>query len=115
MIEVTREGETIVFEVKGLHKLWALKSRLEIPLVNIHGATRDPGAARGWKGWKAPGTYVPGLITAGTFHLEGRRIFWDVCNADNVVVVDLDDENYSQLVIEVADPDATVALLTESA
>jgi hypothetical protein len=113
MIEVKAEGDRVVFEVMGLHKLWALTSRLEIPRANIRGARRDPDAVRGWKGWRAPGTYVPGLITAGTFYLDGKRIFWDVCRPDNTVVVDLDDEVYHQLIIEVPDADAVVSLLTE--
>jgi len=33
---------------------------------------------------------------------------------ERVVVVDLDDEDYQQLIIEVADPDAIVKLLTPS-
>lgn len=112
MVQVEREGEKVVFQVVGLHKMWALKSRLEIPMENIRGARKDPKAVHGWKGWKAPGTYLPGLITAGTFYHDGRRIFWDVCHAENAVVVDLDDEDYQQLIIEVADPDAVVKLLT---
>ena len=112
MVELEREGHNVLFQVKGIHKLWALKSRLEIPMANIRGAKRDPEAARGWKGWRAPGTYVPGLITAGTFYLDGQRIFWDVCDPEKTVVVDLDDEDYQQLIIEVSDPDAAVTLLT---
>ena len=111
MITVTRDGDKIIFDVKGLHKLWALKSRLEIPRENIRGARRDAAAVRGWKGWRIPGTYVPGLITAGTFYLEGKRIFWDVSNPDKAVVVELEDETYNQLVIEVEDPDAVIILL----
>ena len=112
MINVTRDGEMIVFDVKGLHKLWALKSRLEIPAVNIRGARRDADALRGWKGWRVPGTYVPGLITAGTFYVDGKRIFWDVSDPDKAVVVELEDEEYNQLIIEVEDPDAVIRLLT---
>jgi len=114
MIQVERQGDKVVFEVLGLHKLWALKSRLEIPAAHVRSARRDPDAVRGWKGWRAPGTYVPGLIAAGTFYLKGQRLFWDVRNADNVVVVDLADEEYQQLVIEVEDPDAVVRLLGET-
>lgn len=112
MVKVEREGDKVVFQVVGLHRMWALKSRLEIPAANIRGARRDPKAVHGWKGWKAPGTYLPGLITAGTFYHEGRRIFWDVCDAERAVVVDLEDDKYQQLVIEVEDPDAVVDLLT---
>jgi hypothetical protein len=112
MVEITLDSDKVVFNVKGSHKLWALKSRLEIPCVHIRGARRDPTVVHGWKGWRLPGTHVPGLITAGTFYLEGKRIFWDVSNAENVVVIDLSDDDYNQLVIEVDDPDAVVRLLT---
>lgn len=113
MIEVTHDGDKILFDVKGLHKLWALKSRMEIPRLNIRGAHRgDPAAVRGWKGWRSPGMSVPGLIRAGTFYLDGKRIFWDVSNPDKAVVVELEDETYNELIIEVEDPDAVVKLLT---
>jgi hypothetical protein len=111
MVEVIQEGDDLVFNVIGLHKLWALTSRLQIPREHIRGARIDPAAVLEWKAWRVPGTDLP-LLTAGTFHLDGKRIFWDVRNPDNAVVIDLDDENYEQLIIEVEDPDAVVALLS---
>jgi len=42
MIDVTIEGDRAVFNVEGLDKLWALRSRLEIPLAHILGAQHDP-------------------------------------------------------------------------
>ena len=111
MVEVIQEGDDVVFNVIGLHKLWALTSRLQIPREHIHGARIDPAAVLEWKGWRVPGTDLP-LLTAGTFHLDGKRIFWDVRNPDNAVVIDLDDEDYKQLIIEVENPDAVVALLS---
>jgi hypothetical protein len=97
--------------MEGLDKLWALKSRLEIPLANVRGATADPGIAKEPKGIRAPGAYVPGVITAGTFHIDGERVFWDVHDAAKAVVFELRDERYARLVIEVADPRETVALV----
>ena len=67
MVEIIRDGPTIVFNVKGMHQGWALKSRLEIPAAHIRGARRDPSVVKGWKGWRAPGTSIPGILTAGTF------------------------------------------------
>lgn len=113
MVDVRVEGDTVVFDVKGLHQLWAFKGRLEVPRSQVRGARHDPDAVRGWKGWRAPGTHVPGLITAGTFHLDGDRIFWDVRDAAKAVVVDLADHDYRQLVIEVDDPEKVVAMLSE--
>jgi hypothetical protein len=56
---------------------------------------------------------VPGVITAGTFHQEGERIFWDVHDPEKTVVIRLKNERYSRLVIEVEDPLATVAAIRE--
>ena len=111
MAHVRVEGDNLLVEIEGLDKLWAFKSRLEIPLGNVRGATADPGIVREPKGIRAPGAYVPGVITAGTFHIDGERVFWDVHDASKAVVIELNDERYARLVIEVADPRTTVALI----
>lgn len=112
MVDVSiREGKA-VFDVQGLDKLWAMRSQIAIPLEHIRGAAVDPEAARGWwHGLRLPGTQIPGLITAGTFYSHGRRVFYDVHDTDNTIVVTLDHESYDQLVIEVADPAAEAAKL----
>lgn len=51
------------------------------------------------------------MIVAGTFHQEGKRVFWDVHNKDKAVVIELQDDSYQRLVIEVDDPRATVELI----
>ena len=107
------EGELVV-DVEGMDKLWALKSRLTIPLANVRGATVDPGIVRQGKGLRVGGTHVPGVIVAGTFHDDGERVFWDVRDADKAVVIQLDDEHYARLVVEVPDPPATVDLIEQA-
>jgi hypothetical protein len=111
MAQVRVDGENLIVEIEGLDKLWALKSRLEIPLSNVRGATVDPGAVHEPKGIRAPGAYVPGVITAGTFYIDGERVFWDVHDAAKAVVIELADERYARLIIQVADPRGTVALI----
>jgi hypothetical protein len=108
MAQVHIEDGMLVVEIEGLDKLWALKSRLEIPLVNVRGATADPGIVKEPKGVRAPGAHVPGGVTAGTFHIEGERVFWDVHDPTKAVVIELADERYARLVIQVAEPDDTV-------
>jgi len=98
--------------MSGADKLWALKSSLEIPLVHIAGVRADPEVARGfWHGIRMPGTYVPGVITAGTFYQDGKRVFWDVHDPEKAVVIDLHDERYNELVVQVADPESAVRLI----
>ena len=112
MVDLTISGGNLLLNVRGADKLWAFKSSLEIPLQHVDGIRADPDIARGWwHGFRIPGTNVPGVITAGTFYQDGKRVFWDVHNPDNTVVIELRDERYNQLVVEVADPNAAVALL----
>ena len=59
----------------------------------------------------SPGSHVPGVLTAGTFHVDGERVFWDVHDPAKAVVIELDDERYARLVVQVDDPRATVDLV----
>jgi hypothetical protein len=98
--------------VMGADKLWALKSSLEIPLRHIAGIRADSSIAHGWwHGLRMPGTNLPGVITAGTFYQDGKRVFWDVHHPENTVVIELHDERYDELIVEVADPKQTVAVV----
>jgi hypothetical protein len=112
VVEITIHDDKAVFEVEGWHKLWSLRSRLEIPLAHIKGAHADPAPAMGWfDGLKLAGTSVPHIFRAGTFYQEGDLVFWDVHRPENTVVIDLEDETFARLVLEVADPQAAAALL----
>ena len=112
MTEVEITGDALVVHVKGMDRLFSLKSRLEIPLPHVLGAEVDPDLAQGWrKGLRAPGIHLPGVITAGTFYQEGDRVFWDVHDPEKAIVIRLEDERYARLVIEVEDPPATAAAI----
>jgi len=72
----------------------------------------DPAIAHGWwHGLRIPGTNIPGVLTAGTFYQDGKRVFWDVHNPDNTVVIELKDERYNELIVEVADTQAAVEVV----
>jgi len=118
MVEVTVHHDTVVFTVQGLHKVLAFKSQLTVPRSHIVGVRQDPAAAQRIEGMRALGTSVPGLVKAGTFYLDHQAshkpTFVDVVKPENVLVVELRDEEYQQLLIEVADPVAVVALLATS-
>ena len=112
MVDITIENGRVHFDVQGWDKLWALRSRLEIPVEHIHSVRIDPEPAKGWwHGLRLPGTQVPGLLTAGTFFQNGDWVFYDVHDPENTIVLELDHEHYKRLVIEVSDPAAAVARL----
>lgn len=114
MATVTLTGQTMNVEIEGFDKLWSLKSGLQIPLQHVRGATADPGVGNDHRGWRGPGTHVPGIITAGTFHQDGDRVFWDIRDPSKAIVIELDHERYKRLVIEVEDPRATVTAIEQA-
>ena len=112
MVSVSIEGDRVRFEVQGMDKLWAFKSQLEIPLDHLFAVRADPAPAQGWfHGWRMPGTEIPGLITAGSFYSRDGAVFFDVHDAANAIVIELNHEHYKRLVIEVDDPEGTVEML----
>jgi len=112
LVELSLGEGKLTLHVCGADKLWALKSTLEIPLAHIAGVRADSEIARGWwHGVRMPGTNVPGVLTAGTFYQDGKKIFWDVHHPEKTIVIDLHDETFNELIVEVADPNAAVALI----
>ena len=112
MAKVELTADTMVVHVTGADRIFAFKSELAVPLEHVLGVARDEQEARQWyHGVRAPGTGVPGVITAGTFHEHGERVFWDVHHADKAIAITLRDESYAKLVIGVDDPDSTIAAI----
>ena len=115
MVEITIDGDKAVFEVEGWHKLWSLKSRLEIPLAHIKGVHVDPEPAMGWfDGLKVAGTSIPRVFRAGSFYQQGNFVFWDVHSPEKTIVIDLEDEHFAKLIVEVADPQEATRLLEDA-
>jgi hypothetical protein len=108
------EGDLLLVNIQGSDKLWALKSRMELPLANVVGAAPATAEAQEWlHGLRLGGTHVPGVISAGRFYSDGKWVFWDVHDSDKAIAIELRDERYSKLVIEVDDPDQEIQRIRE--
>lgn len=115
MVTVKVEGANVIFDVEANHKLWAVRSRVEVPLAHITKVYADPEPAMGWfDGLKVMGTDLPHVFRAGTFWLHGNWAFFDVRHPENTIIVELQNEHFAKLIVEVADPDATVRMLQQS-
>jgi hypothetical protein len=109
MVEISIEGGRLHLEVQAWDKLWSLRSHLEFPLEHVTSVRLDAEAARGWwHGIRLLGTQVPGLLTAGAFYEQRGVVFYDVHDPDRTIVLELNHERYSRLVVEVQDPAAAV-------
>jgi len=112
MVTISVEGSDLMLEVEGLDKLWALRSRLQIPLAHIRSVHPAAEPARRWfHGLKVLGSSIPGVLTAGTFYQDGSLVFWDVHDPANAIALELADERYERLIVEVADPKATIRMV----
>ncbi len=112
MVTIEEQAENFVFEVKGLHKLWALKSLITIPKENIIKAYPNQENLNWIIGLRMPGTHIPGLITAGTYIIKDGTIFCDVTDPKKSIVVELKDEHYKKLIIEVDNVEEAIKTLS---
>jgi hypothetical protein len=113
MAEVELTEDALIIHVRGLDRIFALKSRLEVPLSHVLGAEVDPDLRHPnpLKSLRLTATQIPWVVTAGTFYQDGERVFWDVHDPEKVVVIQLKDERYARLVIGVEDPPATASAI----
>ena len=73
---------------------------------------RPPG---GYTGYLAGGRTCRGCWSAGRFHSHGELVFQDVHEASKAIAVELGDQRYARLVIEVDDPGRETARIAEPA
>lgn len=116
MAEVEITGGQLVVEVQGFDRVLALKSEVRVPLEHVVGAASGQSDANNWfHGVKAPGTNLPGVVVAGTFYWHGECAFFDVHHAEKAVAINLRDEKYQRLIVEVDDPVATISAINAAA
>jgi hypothetical protein len=108
MVDIKISGEHLEVEFLGWSKLWALRSRLEIPLAAIKSARADQEVPKGFY-FRAFGTGFPGVVSAGMFTDFKRWAFFDLrADRTNVVVMELAGWKYDVVAVEVRDARASV-------
>lgn len=114
MVRIDIAGEALEIQVQGVHKLWALKSSLQVPLSDVREVRHDPERARrALPGLRMPGTHVPYLYTAGTYYqADFRPDFWTVRDPDRAIVIQCrEGAAYDEIIVEVEDPEAAVTMI----
>jgi hypothetical protein len=119
-VEVDPDGDRLVVTIRGFDKVWALRSRLSIPLSAVREVTTDPAAMPGkgrvrGRGLRLGGTSIPPFVTAGRFWTPGNWQFWTVHRRPNLFIA-LDRSvaksvRFDALVLEVDDPEAVAAAI----
>ena len=91
-MDVFIENNTLHITFKGWEKVWSLKRAFSIPLLNVAFATTKK-PVWSWFELRAPGTFLPSVIKAGTFYTRRGKEFWYVQKHKRTLTIEL--KNYS--------------------
>ncbi|CBN54461.1 MULTISPECIES: hypothetical protein [Kamptonema] len=95
-------------------QVWAVRFNKfwEIPLANIEGATsKEPQS--NWREIKAPGSFMPGVIKAGTYYTNRGKEFWYVTKDSNYLTVEFKNESYKRMIVNLDDNEIWVERINQ--
>ena len=114
--ELVVDGDRVVVRLSGWRRVLATKSVVGFPLASIARIEHDPLARAhvrsGLRNWKRHGQ---GLWRIGVYHGIDGWSFWSIGLGRNAVLVECSGQRFRYVVIEVADPVATVRVIRASA
>ena len=113
-VKISVEEENLVVELHGLERCLAFRRGLHVPLSHVSGARMAGEIPRKDIGVKLVGAGIPGIIRAGTYAGKEGLVFWDVRNQEKAILVELHDEKFSQLVVEVEEPEKAISLISDA-
>lgn len=110
------DGLHLTVSMRGFDVVWAARRHIVVPLEHVRGAHVDPHVAREgpWLGAGRTDALLGYAVAAGPMFVRGRREFWDVHHPEKAVAIDLRDEPYQRLVLEVDDPTAMIEMVNEA-
>jgi hypothetical protein len=104
------QQDELVVSLSGLEQLAALRHDVRVPLSAIQAVQAEPDPWCALRGFRAPGTGIPGVIAYGVRRMTGARPdFAAVHGQGPAVRVELAPHaRFGRLVVTVDDPQATV-------
>lgn len=105
-------GRQVVITLDTKEKLMALKRTISIPKENIVSVSTER-AKPSWLSIKM-GTHVPRGFMAGTFWTRKGKAFYYVRDFSKCVTLNLQNHEYSKVVIEVDDKEAVARELKQA-
>jgi len=116
VVEVTVEGEDVVFRPVGSNRRLAFRKGVRVARAHVRGVRHEPPPRWKFRGVANKGSWIPWVHTIGSYKVGRERIFFDVRHrhSDKVLVVELADEHFDRLAVEVQDPAAVLQLLRDS-
>lgn len=96
---ITIKENEITVDLSFWEKLWSLHGNFQIPKSNIVSISKG-GPHSSWFDLRIPGTFLPGVIKAGTFYTRRGREFWYVrYGSPRIYSIELVNMSFKRLVL----------------
>ena len=100
MIKLTLKEKVLEINLSKWDKVLALKRKICVPISSIKKVYPKPKSLK--PPWlRAPGTYIPKVICAGTYYGFKRKEFWCTHFSKDCLVIELENFDYTRIVIDV--------------
>ncbi len=101
-MELSINHDRLRIDLNFWERIWAFffNQTLDIPLNHIRQVTIAKPEID-WKAVRLPGTFVPGVIKAGTYYTSQGREFWIVTRDEDYLTLELNDEFYKRIVLTI--------------
>jgi hypothetical protein len=92
-------------ELEGIEHLWAFYwgSAIEIKLDRIRSVSTEKPAINWHRALRAPGTFLPGVIAAGTYYTERGREFWYMTRSRDFLVLTVPGDYFKRIILTLDD------------
>jgi hypothetical protein len=96
------DNDVLHIRLNPLEIILSQHGSLHVPLDRVTGASADkPGSE--WGQLRAPGTHIPFLLKAGTYHGGQSKEFWYTTIGMPHLVIDLTGWDYNRIVLTMSD------------
>lgn len=111
-LSIDKDQNLLNIELSNQERLWSFRwnKTLSIPLGHIRKiSTETPEIT--WLELRAPGTFLPGVIKAGTYYNKQGRDFWYATRGKGFLVLELEQDKYRRVVLTLDDNESWASRL----
>lgn len=111
---ITIVEDKLVFEVRGVDEILAIKHTLEVPLEHVAYASAEDTNWQVLQVMKVAGARIPGLVMDGRFLSQDGMVFYDMHHPERCVTVGLIHDTYTKIIFEVEDKVQTAKMINDA-
>jgi hypothetical protein len=97
-MKLTTGNGVLRLRLEGWEKFLAVKRTIELPLSHVRSVSTSAPRSGFWD-IRMPGSFLPGVIKAGTYYSKRGKEFWYATRKGGWLVIELKGESYRRIVL----------------